>query len=70
MPPMEFIKLLESQVIDQEFKTEIQNLLTRKIAGEELNEEPKIKVLNDFLEQKISYYNVMLNPCNKVRCRI
>jgi uncharacterized protein len=57
MAPMEFHKLLESQVIDKNVKAKIQNLLTRKIAGEELNEEPKIQVLNDFLEQKIEFYN-------------
>jgi uncharacterized protein len=57
MAPIEFHKLLDSQVTDQEVKTEIQNLLTRKMTGEELNEEPKIQVLNDFLEQKISHYS-------------
>jgi predicted nucleotidyltransferase len=57
MAPMEFNKLLNSQVTDQNVKLEIQNLLTRKMAGEELNEEPKIEILNDFLEQKIKFYN-------------
>ena len=38
-------------------KTEIQNLLSRKIAGKELNEAPKIQILNNFLEQKIQFYN-------------
>lgn len=57
MAPMEFQKLLDSQVTDQNVKIEIQNLLTRKMAGEELNEEPKIQILNDFLDQKIKFYN-------------
>jgi len=57
MAPMEFQELLDSQVPDQKVKTEIQNLLARKMAGEELNEEPKVQILNDFLEQKINYYN-------------
>lgn len=57
MVPMEFHKLLDSQVTDQNVKTEIQNLLTRKMLGEELSEEPKIQILQDFLEQKISFYN-------------
>jgi len=57
MAPMEFQKLVDSQVTDQSVKTKIQNLLTRKIAGEELNEEPKNQILNDFLEQKIEFYN-------------
>lgn len=57
MAPMEFQTLLDSQVTDEKVKNEIQKLLTRKIAGEELNEEPKIKILNDFLEDKIIFYN-------------
>jgi len=57
MPPMEFQELVESQVKDERIKTEIAGLLERKIAGEELKEEPKIDVLNDFLERKIEFYN-------------
>jgi len=57
MVPMEFHKLLDSQVTDQKLKAEIQNLLTRKMAGEEFNEEPKIQILNDFIEEKIKFYN-------------
>lgn len=57
MAPMEFQELLDSQVTDQKVKTEIQSLLSRKIAGEELNEAPKIQILNNFLEQKIQFYN-------------
>lgn len=56
MPPMEFDKLLDTQVTDQNIKTEIQKLLTRKMAGEELNEEPKIQILNDFIEHKIQFF--------------
>ncbi len=57
MAPMEFHQLLESQVTDQEVKTEIRHLLARKMAGEELNEAPKIQLLNDFLEAKMQYFN-------------
>ncbi len=57
MAPMEFRTLLDSQVTDENVKNEIENLLTRKIAGDEIKEEPKIKILNDFLENKIKYYN-------------
>jgi len=56
MAPMEFQKLVDSQVSDKQVKTEIQNLLTRKIAGDELNEEPKNQILSDFLERKIEFY--------------
>lgn len=57
MAPMEFHKLLDSQVTDQSVKTEIQNLLARKMSGEELSEEPRIQILQDFIEQKIQFYN-------------
>ncbi|PZR03270.1 MAG: hypothetical protein DI539_26450 [Flavobacterium psychrophilum] len=65
MAPIEFQKLLETQVSDKNVKTEIQNLLLRKIAGEELNEEPKIQILNDFLEQKIEFYNEYVKSLEK-----
>lgn len=57
MAPMEFHQLLDNQVNDMNIKTEIQKLLKRKMAGEEFNLEPKIQILNDFLEQKIEFYN-------------
>ncbi|MCK6610744.1 MAG: nucleotidyltransferase domain-containing protein [Bacteroidia bacterium] len=57
MAPIEFGKLLDSQVKDQSVMAEIQNLLTRKMAGVELKEEPKIQILNNFIEQKIQFYN-------------
>lgn len=55
--PMEFHKLVESQVADASIKAAIQALLTRKIAGEELGEEPQNQLLNAFLEEKIIFYN-------------
>jgi len=57
MAPMEFQKLVDSQVTDQYVRTEIQNLLARKITGKELGDEPKNPVLDHFLEQKIELYN-------------
>lgn len=57
MAPMEFQILLESQVSNTRVKKEIQNLLKRKTTGEELNEEPKNKILNEYLEERIEYFN-------------
>ena len=57
MIPMEFQKLVETQVTDEKIRTEIGKLLSRKIAGDELKEEPKIEILNEFLERKIKFYN-------------
>jgi len=55
-PPMEFRDLVESEIKDESLKSEINELLKRKMSGEELKEEPKIKILNDFLEEKIEFY--------------
>ncbi len=57
MPPMEFRTLVDDQVKDQTIRDEIDQLLERKIAGEELREEPKIAILNDFLDAKIQFYS-------------
>jgi len=67
MIPMEFSKLLESQVEDQNVKTEIQHLLTRKMEGEELSEEPKMQILNDFLEQKIKFYQDYVKTIGQIK---
>lgn len=61
MPPMEFQDLVETQIRDETLKAEIAGLLKRKIAGEELKEEPKIEILNDFLAQKIEFYERYVN---------
>lgn len=60
-PPMEFQDLIDSQITDAQLKAEIAALLKRKMAGEELKEEPKIQILNDFLEQKIKFYEKFAN---------
>ncbi|MBS4537292.1 nucleotidyltransferase domain-containing protein [Clostridium sp. D2Q-11] len=56
LPPVEFDKLLESQVNDPKLYSEVQNLLERKKSGEELDSEPRIDVINDFLEEQMDYY--------------
>lgn len=56
MPPMEFEKLLETQVKEPELYSEIHNLLKRKKAGEELDIESRIDVINNFLEEQIKHY--------------
>ena len=56
-PPMEFQELVASQVKDEKIKREIEELLKRKIAGDELKQEPKIDALNEFLEEKIDFYS-------------
>ncbi|TVX93640.1 nucleotidyltransferase domain-containing protein [Paenibacillus agilis] len=57
MPPIEFPSLIEYLVpADSELYSDIQQLLMRKIAGDELNIEPRISAINDFLEEAIAHY--------------
>lgn len=56
-PPMEFDRLVDGLVEDAVLRNEIDKLLVRKMAGEELREEPKIDVLNQFLAEKIDFYS-------------
>jgi len=64
MPPMEFEKLLESQVNDRELYSEISILLKRKRLGDELDIEPRIDVINGFLDDKILYYENYVEKIN------
>ncbi|MFE8695980.1 nucleotidyltransferase domain-containing protein [Cytobacillus sp. FJAT-53684] len=52
-PPLEFPKLLEDILPNGELKNQIQILLKRKISGEELDFEPRIEVINHFLNEEI-----------------
>ncbi|CAM4032188.1 nucleotidyltransferase domain-containing protein [Mesobacillus thioparans] len=53
-PPLEFPKLVEVLLPEGELKNEIHTLLKRKISGDELDFEPKIDVINEFLNEEIS----------------
>jgi predicted nucleotidyltransferase len=56
-PSIEFDILLENfKDISLELKKEILSLLERKKNWDELDWEPKIQILNDFLEEKIKYF--------------
>lgn len=54
MAPMEFDELLETQIPEGDVKTAVRHLLERKKSGEELKEEPRIHLLNGFLEERIA----------------
>lgn len=56
IPPVLFDHLLEMQGLDQDFLDEVNHLLVRKKQGDELDIEPKRKVLNEFIEQKIKFF--------------
>jgi len=68
-PPLEFTILSETLLPEDELKNEIQILLKRKMDGDELDLEPKIQVINDFLNDKITRlreYAKTLNLSNQV----
>ncbi|MEH6905862.1 nucleotidyltransferase domain-containing protein [Neobacillus drentensis] len=54
VPPIEFQTLVEELLEQGQLKEEIHTLLERKISGEELDLEPKVMVINDFLEKEIN----------------
>jgi len=54
-PPMEFEKLL-TQIIDRELLDKINKLVIKKKSGIELGIEPKVQVINDFIENKLEYF--------------
>ncbi|SRR6266568_349094 len=55
MPPTEFSELYKDAGLSLSLSSEIDRLLARKMAGDELDLEPKIEVINSFLEQQIEH---------------
>lgn len=57
MPPIEFNRLAQELVpAGSELKAVIDGLLARKRAGDEMDYEPRVNPINDYLEEKIAYY--------------
>jgi predicted nucleotidyltransferase len=54
-PPMEFEKLL-TQIHDHALLEEINELLARKKSGVEMGMEPKMPVINDFIENMLRHF--------------
>ncbi|OIJ20678.1 hypothetical protein BKP45_08525 [Anaerobacillus alkalidiazotrophicus] len=55
IPPLEFQPLLEDILQPGELKESISTLLKRKIAGEELNLEPRVDIINEYLNKEIEH---------------
>lgn len=53
VPPIDFHELLQAMTLEGNLKKEIEHLLERKIIGDELDLEPRIQVINDFLESEM-----------------
>ena len=67
IPPIVFETLYNSLLPEGELKREIDELLKRKIAGEELDSEPRISVINDFIDLNIEHFdNYILSLKGKV----
>lgn len=56
MAPMEFERLLATQVEDSALRAAIDQLIARKRNGEELDMEPTIRPINDFLDERIAFF--------------
>lgn len=56
MAPMEFSHLLSTQIDDKRLKGAIEELVKRKKNGDELDKEPRIKIINDYLEERIGFF--------------
>jgi predicted nucleotidyltransferase len=54
-PPVEFEKLLE-QIEEKEVVDKIAELLHKKKSGTELGIEPRITIINDFIEEQLSHF--------------
>jgi predicted nucleotidyltransferase len=66
-PPMEFGKLL-IQITDQKLLNRINELLSKKKSGFELGIEPKITIINNFIENMLQHFESIVNtfdPKNK-----
>ena len=53
VPPIGFHELVEAMITDNDLKSEIELLLQRKMAGDEMDLEPRIQLINDFLESEM-----------------
>ncbi|MBI0580316.1 nucleotidyltransferase domain-containing protein [Neobacillus cucumis] len=64
IPPIEFSSLVESILPAGSLRKEIDTLLKRKIAGEELKLEPRIDVINQYLHKEIEHLELYVKGIN------
>ena len=63
--PMEFEKLLSTQVEDESVRSEIEKLLTIKKAGEELGIGPKNLIIGEYLKERIDFYKSFVSTMER-----
>lgn len=59
-PPMEFEELLRSQSLDAGLTAEIDRLLGRKRAGMKMDLEPRIDIVNEFIEAALGHFSSLV----------
>lgn len=64
IPPMEFQVLLEDIFEPGKLKESVSTLLERKIAGEELNLEPRVEIINEYLVKEIDHLEAYTKGVN------
>ncbi|MFD0959927.1 nucleotidyltransferase domain-containing protein [Paenibacillus chungangensis] len=66
MPPMAFMELVEQLLpADGELRGTVERLLARKMAGEELDMEPKLHVINNYVEKILEELTIEAGKCDK-----
>ena len=65
LPPVEFDRLILELSVEPSVLNEIEKLLIKKKSGTELDVGLKIKVLNQFLEEQIDYYQQYVKGIEK-----
>ncbi len=60
MLPTEFVELYRDAGLSLSLVKEIDRLMVRKMAGDELDMEPKIEAINDFLAQQIEHCSLFV----------
>jgi predicted nucleotidyltransferase len=63
--PMEFEKLLNTQVKDESVRWEIEKLLTIKKAGEEFGIGPKNVIIDEYLKERIGFYKSIVSTMER-----
>lgn len=62
-PPILFQDLVSDLITDVQLKKEIDELLRRKISGDELNLERQVVVINDFIDKEIQHLIEFASSC-------
>lgn len=65
-PPMEFSTLLDHYNGSADFKSEIKSLLVRKMSGEEMDLEPRNRVLDEFILDRSSYFEQSVSTLDEL----